>query len=42
MICSPEKPHATIQQTNNFLWSTADLLGQGATSRVYKGRDKVV
>lgn len=27
--------------TENHLWATEDVLGQGATARVYKARTKV-
>lgn len=30
-----------MQSTVNYLWHTDDLLGQGATARVYKARNKV-
>jgi len=30
-----------MQSTPNYLWSTDDLLGQGATACVYKARSKV-
>lgn len=30
-----------MQSTPNYLWSTEDLLGQGATAYVYKARNKV-
>ncbi|PKU27488.1 inhibitor of nuclear factor kappa-b kinase subunit epsilon [Limosa lapponica baueri] len=29
-----------MQSTPNYLWSTEDLLGQGATACVYKARNK--
>ena len=31
-----------LQSTDNFVWSKNDILGQGATSNVYKGREKVL
>lgn len=31
-----------MQSTTNYLWSTDDLLGQGATASVYKARNKVI
>ena len=29
-----------LSSTNSYIWSTADILGKGATSTVYKGRHK--
>lgn len=34
-------PVQAMQSTPNYLWSTDDLLGQGATACVYKARSKV-
>lgn len=31
----------TMQSTTNYLWLISDLLGQGATANVYRGRHKV-
>ena len=31
----------TLQQTDNFIWNTADILGRGATAVVYYARHKV-
>ena len=30
-----------IRSSANFVWSIRDVLGQGATGSVYKGRNKV-
>lgn len=30
-----------MQSTTNYLWLISDLLGQGATANVYRGRHKV-
>lgn len=30
-----------MQSTANYLWLISDLLGQGATANVYRGRHKV-
>ncbi|KTG39550.1 hypothetical protein cypCar_00039390 [Cyprinus carpio] len=30
-----------MQSTSNYLWMMSDLLGQGATANVYRGRHKV-
>ena len=30
-----------LQGSNNYVWSLGDVLGQGATGGVYKGRNKV-
>ena len=30
-----------IRSSTNFVWSIRDVLGQGATGSVYKGRNKV-
>lgn len=30
-----------MQSTANYLWMMSDLLGQGATANVYRGRHKV-
>lgn len=32
---------ASMQSTTNYLWLISDLLGQGATANVYRGRHKV-
>lgn len=32
---------AKMQSTTNYLWLISDLLGQGATANVYRGRHKV-
>lgn len=43
-MCFPPLPAAALlemQSTPNYLWSTEDLLGQGATACVYKARNKV-
>ena len=31
----------TLQQSENYIWNTADVLGRGATAVVYFGRHKV-
>lgn len=31
----------SLQQTEHFIWNTADALGRGATAVVYFGRHKV-
>ena len=41
MLCQPEAAELTIQHTHNFVWSTSDILGHGATCHVYKGTEKV-
>uniref|UniRef100_A0AAQ4PY20 TANK-binding kinase 1 n=1 Tax=Gasterosteus aculeatus aculeatus TaxID=481459 RepID=A0AAQ4PY20_GASAC len=33
-------PAVTMQSTTNYLWLISDLLGQGATANVYRGRHK--
>ncbi|KAG7267430.1 hypothetical protein CRUP_021335, partial [Coryphaenoides rupestris] len=33
-------PAASMQSTTNYLWLISDLLGQGATANVYRGRHK--
>jgi len=30
-----------LKSTQNYVWSTSDVLGQGATGYVFKGRKKV-
>lgn len=30
-----------IRSSPNYIWNIKDVLGQGATGAVYKGRDKV-
>ena len=31
-----------VQHTDSYVWSSADLLGRGATSHVFKGFSKVL
>ena len=42
----PPRPTGSIeyevQQSDSFVWSSADLLGRGATSYVFKGFSKVL
>ena len=33
--------HAEMQSTSNHLWLLSDILGQGATANVFRGRHKV-
>ena len=51
-LLTPRPPHshflsqdqfltASMQSTTNYLWLISDLLGQGATANVYRGRHKV-
>lgn len=30
-----------MQSTSNYLWLLSDILGQGATANVFRGRHKV-
>lgn len=36
-----DPPAVRMQSTANYLWLISDLLGQGATANVYRGRHKV-
>ncbi|KAI2665648.1 Serine/threonine-protein kinase TBK1 [Labeo rohita] len=36
----PGESTAIMQSTSNYLWMMSDLLGQGATANVYRGRHK--
>jgi len=42
-IMLPHSGHnsSPLKSTQNYVWSTSDVLGQGATGYVYKGRKKV-
>lgn len=41
MISHPAHGNSsTLRYTANYIWSTADVLGQGATGFVFKGREK--
>lgn len=37
----PQLRLGQMQSTTNYLWLISDLLGQGATANVYRGRHKV-
>ena len=37
----PSFKTGSLQQTENYIWNTADALGKGATAVVYFGRHKV-
>lgn len=40
-VCSGSRAAVRMQSTTNYLWLISDLLGQGATANVYRGRHKV-
>lgn len=40
-VCSGSLADVGMQSTTNYLWLISDLLGQGATANVYRGRHKV-
>ena len=41
MLPHPAHGTSTLRYTANYIWSTADVLGQGATGFVFKGRERV-
>ncbi|CAK8681356.1 unnamed protein product [Clavelina lepadiformis] len=40
MMPHPAHTSSSIRTTNSYIWSTSDVLGQGATGFVFKGRNK--